>query len=434
MKKWCILLLCLILCGCSKAPSASQKGTVATELLPQRAYSLTYKDLNAENFAHAPMIQRNDMLFFAKNSTIFSLSLQTGALAPLQSPALLTDDVATETVTILALAEGEYDTFWAVEQVTPILSEDGEPLEHPTPYLRLRCYSAQWRSLSAFPIPQVGDMVLFFAHKGDTLVFLTPQGLTYLRTDGELLAHREFSDPAYALVSYEDSFAILTEGERGRAALQPLDMRNFTDLERITLPFSLDAISYSGAKYRLPVFTRDNLLFFPCEGNLFSCEISTGKVQKLADWLDYDINPVYLTYQTLLSDGSVAGFQWENGALRYLRLTPTDAPLPTHALTLSMLSTDLPAYTLVMDYNRDHPDMRVRVVNYGEYLAFGLAPRSQFSHHLSAGTAGDMVFSSNRDLPVTELAAGNTSRNISVIIIITKNEVLIFIPVVIISI
>ncbi len=408
MKKWLIVLLCLLLCGCRHAPATQTEGLPAAELLPQRSYTLQRTELGDISPLDAPMAQRGNTLYYIKGETLFALSLQDGSVAALsKNTPSLTEDVATERVEVQYLALGEHNTLWTAEQVTPLFTEEGEPAEQPAPYLRLHCRSAQGMTLATFPALPVEGQVLAMAHQGDTLAIVTRGNITYLRTDGELLAVRPLVDPVYAMVAYGDGYAILTEGERGRAALLPLDLLNFADLERILLPFSLDAVSYTGEKYRLPVFAREENLYFPCEGNLFSCEISTGKVQKLADWLDYDVNPVYVVYETLLDDGSVVALHWENNTLTHLRLTPSESPATEHALTLAMLSTDLPAFRLVMDYNFNHPTARLRVVNYGEYAAFGLSPRSQFSRNLAAGTAGDMVFSSNRDLPVTELAAGN---------------------------
>ncbi len=408
MKKWFLLCLCLLLCGCTATPAPQTAGVPAAELLPQRSYTLQRTELEEISPLGAPMVQQGNTLYYIKGETLFALSLQDGSvLALLENPHPLTDHVATERMQVQCLAVGEHNTLWTAEQVTPIIDEAGEPVEHPTPYLRMRCRTSQGITLTTFPAPQVEGPVLAMAHQGDTLAIITPQNITYLRTDGELLTVRPFSDPLYAMVSYGDGYAILTEGERGRAALLPLDLLNFTDLARIPLPFSPDAVSYAGERYRLPVFAQGNSLLFPCEGNLFSCEISTGKVQKLADWLDYDVNPVYVVYETLLDDGSVVALQWENNTLTHLRLSPAETASTEHTLTLAMLSTDLPALRLVMDYNLKHPTARLRVVNYGEYAAFGLSPRSQFSRNLAAGTAGDMVFSSNRDMPVTELAAGN---------------------------
>lgn len=244
---------------------------------------------------------------------------------------------------------------------------------------------------------------------GEYLVLTTENKALLFRADGTFCGALPSESTVLMLTSYREDPALLTENTAGQLVLTPLDPAAMSLRASVTLPFAYHAISSTGAKYHADMSGRDTELYFPCQGNLFACSAPTGDVKKLVDWMALGVNPVHVVAQHVRPDGSIAAmYQHKSTAtgLSLLLLTPREggeAVLPP--LTLGMLSSNVNTLNLVISHNEEFPDKRVRVVNYAEYAALGQSGQAALRLELARGEGPDLLFSPERDLPVTELAA-----------------------------
>ena len=426
----CLLLLCaLVLAGCSRRENAVSSGDlVAGELLPRGSYTLTSTGLGDISLGEE---------LFPSGTHLFFRGEEPGSLKALnwQTMSLFTTAVypltgEMETAGLLGLFPGETDSLWVAEQVTrqelapvlppedmPIPPEDvpapvDEEIPEPEPeYIqrvvsRLRRLSPLGEELASFELEESLAGFVCGAQQGQYLALSLEDRLLLYHVDGTLLAVLRPQSRVFALIRYRDGLAALLQGEYGRVALLPISLDDFSAGEPATLPFQASTLSL-GEDGILPVSGVGTNLYFPCQGNLFACDAASGQVFKMADWLDFDLNPVYIVFQQMQEDGSILALYREgSGAQLLLRLTPGEQKKSESSLTMAMLSTDLCALDLVVNYNKANPEARLRIANFGEYAAFGLTAQAALRQQLSQQKIPDLIFNSNRDLPVTELAAG----------------------------
>lgn len=275
--------------------------------------------------------------------------------------------------------------------------------------LRLRLLAADGTEQACM---DVSEHLTRFFHGGvfgEHLVLTTESKALVFRGDGSFLGAVPAEKEVLLLTSYRDGPALLTESAAGQLLLTPLDPEKLTLGASVPLPFSYYAISSTGAKYHADMGSQGTDLYFPCQGNLFVCSAANGNVRKLVDWTELGVNPIHVISQHVAADGRVAAlYQHKDPAhgLALLILTPAqNAERPAAKLTLGVLSNNENTLELVIAHNAENPNNRVRVVNYAEYAAIDQSAQAMLRLELARGEGPDMLYSPERDLPVTELAA-----------------------------
>lgn len=414
-----LLLTVLVLLGCFSGCAPQKAETphtvAAPELLSQTKYLFEMQPLAEEVTANDSFFS-GDYFYYLSHDDEDAISLHTvdsrsGAASAVAeyAPLPLENAEFAFYTEFCGFFPGEDGTVWVVERFVEY------SLTAPA-WLRLtrENYSRYYTENSAYyqlrQLDATGHSTDLLAVQEDLLdfslglelndhLYLSGQNhvlVYYLKED--LLSSFYPGGEILALVPYRQNAAAVTEEEDGRITLHPLNAEENT-MDSIPLPFTRSAVgrSWSG---------KDTLLYYSCQGSVFSCDGATAQVRKVADWLDYDLNPTNILYSHVLADGTVLAIYQTDSRLLLLRLSPSGTLENTEPLTLGLFSHDVSAMDLAIAYNMEHPESRVRVVNYGEYAAFGLNAQVMFHRQVSAGAAPDMIFSASRDLPVTELAQG----------------------------
>jgi len=275
--------------------------------------------------------------------------------------------------------------------------------------LRLRLLASDGTEQACVDVSEHLTRFLHGGVFGAHLVLTTESKALVFRGDGSFVAAVPAESAVLMLMSYRDGPALLTEGAAGQLLLTPLDPENLTLGASVPLPFSYYAISSTGAKNHADMGSRGTELYFPCQGNLFVCSATNGDVKKLVDWTELGVNPIHVISQHVAADGRVVAlYQHKDPArgLSLMILTPAQTgERPAANLTMGVLSNNENTLELVISHNAENPNNRVRVVNYAEYAAMDQSPQAMLRLELARGEGPDLLYSPERDLPVTELAA-----------------------------
>jgi len=431
-KRLLALLLACCLAGCTAEPAPGPAETPvvpAPDLLPAAAYNVRSFPLEEVAQPRGDSCLSDSVLFFtaerlgetSSETILYAADTAAGNAAPVRTYSTAWDDPASGGMwtELTGFFAGEGGTVWAVESVTEYIIDLPAGFDRASGNvwefcrvvkngLLLRQLAGDGTELAVLDVTEHLSAFHHGAQLGQLLVLTTESKALMFRTDGTLTAVIPAPNAVLMMTTYRDAPALLGENAAGQVVLTPLDPEKASAGAEITLPFPYHAISNTGSKYHADVSGRGTNLYFPCQGNLFSCSADSGKVQKLVDWVDLGINPIYVTSQHVTAAGSIAALYRPggDGALQLLYVTPSEQQdLTAPALTLGTLSADINTLQLVLEHNADPENPRVRVVNYAEYAAMGQSAQAMLRIELARGEGPDLLYSPERDLPVTELAA-----------------------------
>lgn len=428
MKKSVALLLALLLTagcfsGCGKKQSAGNGDLPAPQLLAGGSFSMAEQALPDFPAQTEQVLFTGSTLYCLQkqeSQSLYAIDVQSGATRTLlQYPCMEALDASLDTtVRFIGCFSGPQDSLWVVEHCTAEPSPFGDdaptddadsPKEEPK-------VASIYRLRQCLPDGQTSEPVQVseFFHSFECgiavengFVIAANQYLYAFAPTGETLSVYPQAYPTLALTTYRGGVASITRDSLNRVCLQILETAHFSLNSTISLPFSMDALDASSSRYGSFLSGSDTTLYYTCQGNLFACDAATAQVEKATEWLDFGINTSRIVSQFRLADGTIHALcRNPDGSMRLLTLTPASQEKSTTAMTLAMLSHNEATLDLVLAFNQGHPEQKIRVVNYGEYAAFGFAPQAMLYRQVTKGSIPDMIFSANRDLPVTELTPG----------------------------
>ena len=115
-------------------------------------------------------------------------------------------------------------------------------------------------------------------------------------------------------------------------------------------------------------------LYYYSDGTSFYGAKADGD-EKLFNWVNCDVNPVHLSFYSMVEDGNIMGIEtrWRNSSdsvemdMVTLRRVPASS-LPARAtLTLATQGLGIDPRDAIIAFNRSHPMARIEVVDYSEY-------------------------------------------------------------------
>ncbi len=415
-KRLLALLLACCLAGCSTGPGPGPGPSEAetlpvpgAELLPTGSYEITEKSLEPGTQPHGNGCLSGNVFYYSLDKPrgdffdtwIYARNVDSDdGVVPVASYLYDQPEGSPETIrTMLAgfFPDGRGGV-WTAEYYTA--EKEG---------LRLRLLSADGTEQANIDVTEHLSVFLHGGAFGDYLVLTTEAKALVFRPDGTFCAAIAAESPVLMLTSYRDGPALLVENSAGQLLLVPLDPAAAAFGNTVTLPFSYQAISSTGTKYHADMSSRGTEVYFPCQGNLFACSAADGRVTKLVDWTELGVNPNHVVSQHVGEDGRIVALYRHDRlatGLSLLILTPSETARNADAeLTLGVLSSNDNTLELVISHNVEFPESRVRVVNYAEYAAMGQSAQAILRLELARGEGPDMLYSPERDLPVTELAA-----------------------------
>ncbi len=241
-----------------------------------------------------------------------------------------------------------------------------------------------------------------FDDKGNLLVS-GDQGVFCFDPNGAIVAH--FADDIYSqgLVRLRDgTIADKAWGDNG-LVLYPLDLEKKTLGEPIELKSDV---------YNLQAGD-DNYDFYCSEGSyLYGINQAGGEKVKLLNWLDVDLRGDNLSGIHMLPDGSLiclqSRYRNEKVETELIRVFPveTDASAQKKTLTLVTIGSDW-AFDRVIDFNRSHSDVRIKIVDYLELVGLENydydAARTKLTTEILSGSVPDLI--EMNQLPYSQLAA-----------------------------
>jgi len=401
-----LAVLCLI-AGCAQPmfpeKSAGQSDIPAPELAVARQSKLTRTELSRDILpAGRACLSGAYLYFLAVDATsgvaqtrLYCVHTETGDMTA--SKPLTAD--GNSAVTNAALFAGADSTAWLAQTVKTV---SGTEVQSVTQLLQ---YSPDGKTLTVLVLEQAYPRLSACLAWQDRLILATENALRVYGTDGAPGPVISTGTPAMALVLYGDAPAALYETDTGRLVLRTLSVASAKLSDPVSLPFSLSAVNLYSNLYDGVFSGLGRSIVYPCQNDLFLCAPEKETVQRQTDWLSHGIDPLQIVYQTMTGADTVAALYAEElGPLQLLLLTPADTDTETDSgLTLGLLQPDADIYALVTNFNRE-AETPIRIINYGQYAAFGKSGYTQLRLALARGTGPDLLFSADRDLPVTELA------------------------------
>lgn len=102
---------------------------------------------------------------------------------------------------------------------------------------------------------------------------------------------------------------------------------------------------------------------------LYSFNIETGEQEMLLNWIDYDINGNYISFSTVLDDGTIVVMNQDYSAdeqtAELAFLTETDKPENDKTiLTYACMDLDYNLTSAIIRFNKTNDEYRIRVVDY----------------------------------------------------------------------
>lgn len=434
MKKALVLLLifCLLLTACSVGTASSTPA--APELLPQTPYTVTATALQDGLSVREQRCMAGSTLYFLADapaaqgehtvadteevltydvfeSRLYKLDLVTGEMTLLKTypTAATTDAEAYSAVT--ALFPGKDDSLWVLENTTHYIFDlprnFDETVQDKWEYYQyrgnstvLRQLDAQGRDMTAITLTNLQSSLGSAVAWGDKLLCTQGTSLLVLQTDGTVVSTIPAPGWVTALHPLGGEVLVFAEHEDdGVCRLYTLG-EDMTFTEGKELPTTISQLSGFWG----------NTLYFTDRGNLFSWDTEASAGQKLLDWQDYDRNRSHIYHLQVLEDGSLAALYQPSAGekLELLQLTEAEeGTLPHTDLTLGVLYPDLSTMDLVLSFNAKAGGKRIRVADYSEYDAMGLRGPDMLQRDLTEGRSPDMLFSADRQSPVTDLAPGH---------------------------
>ena len=426
----CYLLLGLLLgffAGCSRhSREDNSAAVIAPELLPTGSFEKTALPLGSGYAPDGRYCLSGEVLYFTTQKTVedgletalYAADANTGTVSCLATYLEQTQPGKTvgSQVLLEGFFSGESGTVWVAETAIRTRmesdqnqSEDGtvpESVPVSEEHHLLRQLSVQAGETARMDVTASLTRFSFGLSAGKNLLVAADNWVIFLTQDGMHLATFTFPSAVLFLTRYRGIPAVGLENEYGRLRLIPMDAENLSQKNPVDLPFSLYAVSHTGPSYHSSFSAGGTQLYFSCQGNLFACSADTSQVRKLLEWLDHGVSPTSVVAQAVTEEGRVIALHTEeDGSLCLLRMDPAgQKPAVPEALTLGTLSTDINTLKLVLEHNTEAAGKRVRVVNYGEYAAMGQTPQAVLTTALKKGQGPDLLYSGDRDLPVTELA------------------------------
>lgn len=151
------------------------------------------------------------------------------------------------------------------------------------------------------------------------------------------------------------------------------------------------------SKYNInDIYTgKDDEVFFISSQSLFKCDCNTGKITKILNFMDCDINPDNVKYLFQLEDGTfgvvVNNSDYTKSEIDYLYKQDDNAKAKSE-LTVGVLYMDDEFKEKVIDYNKSHSDVRIVVKEYyGDDEDDYDNAMSKFNADIASGNCPDII-------------------------------------------
>lgn len=140
---------------------------------------------------------------------------------------------------------------------------------------------------------------------------------------------------------------------------------------------------------------KDNSMMFVTSNSLFECDCNTGKVKKILNFMDCDVNPDRIQYVFVLSDGTL-GVAMSNNDYDKLEIDFLYKQDPNQKskkeIKLGVFFLDYDLQEDVIQYNKTHDDVRIVVKEYyGEDEDDYDKALSKFNSDISSGNCPDII-------------------------------------------
>ena len=140
---------------------------------------------------------------------------------------------------------------------------------------------------------------------------------------------------------------------------------------------------------------KDNKMMFASGTNLFELDCNTGKIQKILNFIDCDINADNINYILYLSDGTLCVLtqdnNWTSTEIDYLYKQDENEKQKTE-LTIGVLYLDNRLKEKVISYNKSHDDVRFKIKEYyGEDEEDYDKAISKFNSDIASGNCPDII-------------------------------------------
>ena len=136
-------------------------------------------------------------------------------------------------------------------------------------------------------------------------------------------------------------------------------------------------------------------MLFTSGTNLFECDCSTGKIRKILNFMDCDINADNISYIFYLSDGTLCVITHSNDytstEIDYLYKQDENAKDKTE-ITIGVLFSDSRLQEDVINYNKSHDNVRIKIIEYyGEDEGDYDKAMSKFNSDIASGNCPDII-------------------------------------------
>ena len=147
--------------------------------------------------------------------------------------------------------------------------------------------------------------------------------------------------------------------------------------------------------------------------NFYGFDVDNGKIEKLFNWINCDVNNNQLNGFTVTADGQVVGLytEWdknyEQAEVSFVKVNkvPYDSVPHKETLTLAAQWLDDSARGTIIDFNRKHDNVRIELRDYSEYSTNGdlNAGLTKLRTEMLAGNVPDII--DLNGLPAKQFAA-----------------------------
>lgn len=184
----------------------------------------------------------------------------------------------------------------------------------------------------------------------------------------------------------------------------PIDFSSGKLGESIVLPSDAYSVYSGGGDYQL---------YYTSGVNFYGFNPGDESATKLFNWMDCDINPDYLYKLCIMDDGTIRTISsdFDNYDMVYnidlvdIAKTEYDPNTAKQEITLATQYLEWELQNAVIDFNRKHDDVRIKVIDYSQYNTEDdySAGQNKLTTEIIAGNAPDIIALSG--LPTSQFAA-----------------------------
>ncbi len=271
---------------------------------------------------------------------------------------------------------------------------------------RLQKFSAAGELLETVTVPDLGEDVYF------ELTLVDEKGQMYLNNwgesvqiygkDGQHLKTIEFDANGGVLTTFCGKGAIETWGEEPTFRI--------IDPETLELGANVE-LPYSGHNY-FASSDEEYDFYYLSNQNIYGYKSEEKMGEKIADWMDCDIDSNNLQQVMMLSDGRIAALMWEYDETQQRdeyslvvlhRVDPSTLPVKT-TLTMACLWLDWELRTKIIEFNRSSDQYRILLNEYSQYATADdyNAGLTKLNTEIISGKIPDLIYTA--ELPISQYA------------------------------